>query len=80
MTNTQFLSPKTLARLQTIYDDLPKHPKLSEITPQVDSLKEFMEASGSNIELQAGEILFKQNDPGDGIYWIELGLLVVFQG
>jgi len=80
MTAAQFLSPKTLARLQTIYEDLPERSKLSEITPQVDSLKEFLETSGSNVELQAGEILFKQNDPGDGMYWIELGLLVVLEG
>jgi diguanylate cyclase (GGDEF)-like protein len=80
MTNTQFLSPKTLARLQTIYEDLPEGSKSSEIAPQVDSLKEFLEASGNKVELQAGEILFKQNGPGDGMYWIERGLLVVLQG
>ena len=80
MSATQFLSPKTLARLQTIYEDLPEGSKLSEITPQVDSLREFLEASGNEVELKAGEILFEQNDPGDGMYWIESGLLVVFQG
>ena len=38
-----------------------------------------MEASGSEMELQAGEILFKQNDPCDGLYWIASGVLVVLQ-
>jgi len=80
MTNTQFLSPKTLTRLRTIYEDLPERPKLTEISHQVDSLKEFMEASGKKVELLSGEILFRQNDPGDGMYWIESGLLVVLQG
>jgi diguanylate cyclase (GGDEF)-like protein len=32
------------------------------------------------MELQEGQILFKQDDPGDGLYWIESGLLVVLQG
>ena len=80
MTNTQFLSPKTLTRLRAIYEDLPEHPKLTEISHQVDSLKAFMEASGNEVELLSGEILFSQNDPGDGMYWIESGLLVVLQG
>ena len=80
MTNTQFLSPKALARLRAIYEDLPEHPKLTEISTQVDSLKEFMKASGIKVELLSGEILFRQNDPGDGMYWIESGLLVVLQG
>ncbi|MFL7871925.1 MAG: GGDEF domain-containing protein [Anaerolineales bacterium] len=80
MANTQFLSSKTLAKLRAIYDDLPEHPKLTESSSQVDSLKKFMEASGQKVELLSGEILFRQNDPGDGMYWIESGLLVVFQG
>ncbi|MGB7875746.1 MAG: GGDEF domain-containing protein [Anaerolineales bacterium] len=50
------------------------------MTPQADSLKEFLEASGSDVELQAGEILFRQDDAGDGMYWIGAGLLVVLQG
>ena len=80
MTAAQFLSSKTLARLRAIYEDLPERSKFSEITPQVDSLKEFLETSGNKIELQVGEVLFEQNDPGDGLYWIESGLLVVLHG
>jgi diguanylate cyclase (GGDEF)-like protein len=80
MTATQFLSPKTLARLRAIYEDLSERSKFSEITPQVDSLKEFLETSGNKIEFQVGEVLFEQNDPGDGLYWIESGLLVVLHG
>jgi diguanylate cyclase (GGDEF)-like protein len=80
MKSAQFLPDEVLARLQTIYDDLPESSKQSEKTPQTDSLKEFLDASGSDIEIRAGEILFNQDDPGDGMYWIKLGLLVVFQG
>jgi diguanylate cyclase (GGDEF)-like protein len=80
MPTDQFLSQKVLARLETIYDDLPARSKLSENSPQADSLREFLDASGSDVELQAGEILFKEDDPGDGMYWIESGLLVVLQG
>jgi diguanylate cyclase (GGDEF)-like protein len=77
----QFLSPKVLARLQTVYEDLPAQSKLSGIDSQTNSpLKEYLEASGSEMELQAGQILFRQDDPADGIYWIESGLLVVLQG
>lgn len=80
MTTRQYLPPKTLVRLQTVYDDLPAHSKLSVASHAESSLKEFMETSGSDVELQAGKILFNQDDPGDGMYWIKTGLLVVFQG
>lgn len=81
MTTPQFLSQKTLTRLQTVYDDLPEHLKYPEVVPQKSSsLREFLETSGSEMELQAGEILFKQDEAGDGMYWIESGLLVVLQG
>ena len=65
--------------MQIIYDDLPAQSKQTERIPQAESLKEFLEISGNEVEVQAGEILFKQDDPGDGIYWIESGLLVVLQ-
>ena len=81
MPDVQFLSPKILARLQTVYEDLPARSKFSGVDSQANSsLKEFLEASGSELELDEGEILFKQDDPGDGMYWIEAGLLVVLQG
>jgi len=79
MTTSQFLQPKTLAKLQAIYDDLPEQAKYPVGNPQADSLKDFLEASGSDVEVQAGEILFRQDEIGDGIYWIESGLLVVLQ-
>jgi diguanylate cyclase (GGDEF)-like protein len=80
MTTAQFLPDDVLARLQTIYDDLPESSKQSEKTPQTDSLKDFLDVSGSDVELKVGEILFNQDDPGDGMYWIKSGILVVFQG
>jgi len=81
MSGVQFLSPKILAKLQTIYEDLPERLKLPEgVSQSSSSLKEFLEASGGTVELQAGEILFRQDDPGDGLYWIDSGLLVVLQG
>ena len=81
MTTTQFLPQNILIRLQTVYDDLPERSKLSGVASQANSsLREFLEASGNDVELQAGEILFRQDDPGDGMYWIESGLLVVLQG
>lgn len=81
MPAAQFLPPKVLLRLQTVYGDLPASSKQSGTAFQNNSaLKEFLEVSGSSVELQSGQILFKQADPGDGLYWIESGLLVVLQG
>ncbi|MGD8404844.1 MAG: GGDEF domain-containing protein [Anaerolineales bacterium] len=80
MKTTQFLSPQLLAKLQTVYDDLPARSKQPDDSNPVESLRELLETSGSNVELQAGEILFRQDDPGDGMYWIEAGLLVILQG
>lgn len=81
MAAAQFLSPKTLVRLQTVYEDLPARSKLPDVASQANSsLKEFLEASGSVVDLAEGEILFEQDAPGDGMYWIEAGLLVVLQG
>jgi len=80
MTARQFLSPNILIRLQTIYDDLPARSKQSDDSHPVESLRELLETSGSDVKLQAGEILFRQDDPGDGMYWIESGLLAILQG
>jgi len=80
MTAAQFLSPQLLAKLLTIYDDLPARSKLPDDTNPAESLRELLETSGSNVELQAGEILFRQDDPGDGMYWIDSGLLAILQG
>jgi len=80
MPTAQFLSQEILVTLQTIYADLPARSSSSENTPQADSLKGFLDASGSDVELKEGEILFRQDDPGDGLYWVDSGLLVVLQG
>jgi diguanylate cyclase (GGDEF)-like protein len=80
MPAAHFLSPGVLTRLQTIYKDLPARPKPSGTASRARSpLQEFLEASGSEVELQAGEILFRQDDLGDGLYWIASGVLVVLQ-
>jgi diguanylate cyclase (GGDEF)-like protein len=80
MPAAHFLSPSVLTRLQTIYKDLPARPKPPGTASRARSpLQEFLEASGSEVELQAGEILFRQDDLGDGLYWIASGVLVVLQ-
>ena len=81
MAESQFLSKEIIARLQTVQKDLQKRSKTSEKSKQADSaLKEFLETSGSKLEFKAGEILFLQDDLGEGMYWIESGQLVVLQG
>lgn len=81
MPAAQFLSQKVLLQLQTVYDDLPASSKLPEPAfRSSSSLKEFLDVSGSSVELETGEILFRQDDPADGLYWIEMGVLAVMQG
>lgn len=81
MSDAEFLSSQILAKLQSVYEDLPARSKSPGSAPQANSsLKEFLEFSDSVVELDEGKILFKQDDPGEGMYWIETGLLVVLQG
>ena len=76
-----FLSPTILTKLQTVYKDLPVRPNSGGVVSQANSsLRAFLEASGSEVELQPGEILFRQDDLGDGMYWISSGVLAVLQG
>ncbi len=67
--------------LRTVYEDLPDCSKRPGPGPGANlHLRAFLDACGSDLELQEGEILFRQDERGDGIYWIESGLLVVLQG
>lgn len=81
MPEAHFLSPKVLMKLQRIYKDLPMRSESGGSTSRAhSSLREFLETSGGDISLQSGEILFRQEDPGDGMYWIASGVLVILQG
>lgn len=77
MTESQFLSPTLLEKLQTAYKNYPE----SIWSVENDSaMREFFGTSGSELTLKPGEILFLQDVPADGMYWIEDGVLIVLQG
>jgi len=70
-----------LERLKNTYEHFPDRSHSSTDDVQFDTgLKEFLEAYGSDLTLQPGEMLFSQGDPADGLYWIESGVVVVLQG
>jgi diguanylate cyclase (GGDEF)-like protein len=78
---TQFLPKRIFDKLQTVYENVPESLKPSkEGSPFATSLEEFLEISGSQRDLAAGEILFQQDDAADSLYWIESGVLGILQG
>jgi diguanylate cyclase (GGDEF)-like protein len=78
---TQILPRKTYEKLQMVFEHVPESLKPSgEESPFAASLEEFLEISGSTRDLQAGEILFRQDDAADSLYWIESGVLGILQG
>ncbi len=81
MTDTEFLSQAVLARLQNLYALNGEQAGFVEPgSPFASSLKELLEQPDGERELAPGEILFRQNDPSDGMYWIESGVLAILQG
>jgi diguanylate cyclase (GGDEF)-like protein len=78
---TQFLPKRIFDKLQAVYENVPESLKPSkEGSPFATALEEFLEISGSQRELGAGEILFQQDDAADSLYWIESGVLGILQG
>jgi diguanylate cyclase (GGDEF)-like protein len=80
MKKAQFLSRPVLAKLQAVYNqwqpaNLP--PGTSSFTV---ALREFLERFGEQRTASPGEILFKEGDPGENLYWIETGTLAILQG
>ncbi len=81
MTTHIFLSQPVLTRLQTIYEHFQGRSIVTgSLSPYASSIKDFLETSDDELELAPGEILFKQDDPGDSMYWIESGSLAILQG
>ncbi len=81
MTGKLFLPEAALERIKTAYEHLPDRARPMDVNTRVaSSLEEVLEISGGERELEAGEVLFLENDPGDSLYWIESGILAVLQG
>ena len=81
MTDTKFIPIELLEKLQSTYDHFPERDNdPTDETQFASGLKEFLDAYGSEQNLQAGETLFLQHETADGLYWIEEGVLAVLQG
>jgi diguanylate cyclase (GGDEF)-like protein len=80
MKNPHFLSRLALAKLQAIYNQLQNAKSASRTSSFTVALKEFLERFGEERMASPGEILFKQGDPGENMYWIESGVLAILQG
>ncbi len=48
--------------------------------PFASTLQQLVDASGHSCELDAGEILVRENEPAHSVYWIESGALAILQG
>jgi CRP-like cAMP-binding protein len=57
--------------------DKPKRLSLQALVQKLASISAVDEADLQIIELKAGEVLFRQDDPGDGMYVLVAGMLGV---
>lgn len=80
MTKNQFLSRPVLAKLQAVYNQVQNTHPAPGVSPFNTALKEFLERFGNEHFYSPGEILFKQGDQGENMYWIESGALAILQG
>ena len=77
MKNNAIISSDLLKELQTTYKHFPKRTNTLKNETQFDSgLKELTTSYGHDFSLKPGEILFRQGDSADGLYWIKEGILV----
>lgn len=80
MKTSHFLSHPVLSKLQAVYNQLQNIVPTPIASPFTVALKEFLERFGEERMTSPGEILFKQGDPGENMYWIESGSLAILQG
>ncbi|MCP4141605.1 MAG: GGDEF domain-containing protein [Chloroflexi bacterium] len=81
MKNNAHISSDLLKELQTTYKHFPRHTDSLKNESKFDSgLKDFTVSYGNEFSVKPGEILFRQGDLADGLYWIKEGVLVVLDG
>lgn len=81
MKKRPFLPQPTFEKIKLVYDQIPQRTKpVQTESPFADSLKQFLEISGGERDVEAGEILFQQDEPATTMYWIETGVLAILQG
>ncbi len=77
----EFLSALAFQRIQNIYNHTLEGDWLPQNTqPFASTLQRLVESSGVECQLKAGEILFRENDLANSVYWIEEGALAILQG
>lgn len=81
MTDSDYLQPTVLAKLQNLFrQNREQTNPLEPASPFAASLKKFLQEPDGERELAPGEILFRQGDPADGLYWIDSGVAAILQG
>src|SRR5688572_703757 len=81
MKKIELLPEAAFEKLKIVYEHIPEHAKPTQNnSPFASSLKQFLEISGSERSLRAGEILFRQDFPAENMYWIESGVVGILQG
>jgi len=76
-----FLPVRAFKKIQNIYDHmLEGNWELKDTQPFAGTLQRLVESSGAECRLKTGEILFRENDAADSVYWIEHGVLAILQG
>lgn len=79
--STQSLSRPAFEKIQSVYEHSRETGSLSDDSQAfARTLQKLVEASGTDRQLRAGEILLRENDPADSVYWIETGALAILQG
>lgn len=81
MNNIQSLRQEVFEKIQIVYDGVSEKDSTPENKqPFASTLQQLLEKSDTDCELKAGEILFRENDAADSVYWIESGALAILQG
>lgn len=79
--NSKSLPKQVFEKIQNVYEHALENEMFHQNGPPFAiTLQRLVETSGTDCELKAGEILFSENDPADGVYWIESGALAILQG
>jgi diguanylate cyclase (GGDEF)-like protein len=77
----QSLSATSFQKLLVVYEHIPENAKPTQNgSPFAESLKRFLEETGGARELEPGELLVRQDDPAESMYWIESGVICILQG
>jgi diguanylate cyclase (GGDEF)-like protein len=79
--DARFLVKQVFEKMESVYEHVLESDLQSQNNPPFAStLQQLVEMRGVSCNLQAGEILFCENDFATSVYWIESGALAILQG